>query len=151
MMAQETGAAIVRVAAMAILGIVIWCFPAAADQKPILRGMTPIGVLDGKRFEGRLIARGDETGPVDDFVFARGKFHSEACQEWGFSPGPYWVRIKAGRVQFLAELDSEDNGVMTYRGTVDGTHLKARVDWVKSRWYWTMEKTFSFTGTSAQN
>ncbi len=106
----------------------------------------PIDVLDGKQYSGKLVPKGESTGPADDFVFADGKFYSRACLEWGFDPGPYWVRSENGRLHFLARLTSEENGVMTYRGIVDGSKLDARVEWIKPRWYWNMERGFSFEG-----
>lgn len=119
--------------------------PTGAQQAPAVSA-PPVNVLDGKRFSGELVPAGKSSGNADDFIFAEGNFHSSSCLEWGFAPGPYWVRLVNGRLHFLAELKSEENGTMTYRGTIDGTSIDANVEWVKPRWYWTMERTFRFQG-----
>lgn len=107
-----------------------------------------LDILDGRRFAGEMIPEGKSSGRADDFIFADGEFHSRVCLDWGFTPGPYWLRVEDGRLHFLARLTSAENGVMTYKGTVDGPNMEARVEWIKPRWYWTMERNFSFRGST---
>lgn len=121
-------------------------FQAAYAQQPAVVAPTPVSILDGRRFTGEFIPLGRHSGQLDEFVFADGKFHSRACLEFGFEPGPYWIRMENGRLHFLARLTSEENGVMTYEGTVGGSKLDARIEWIKPRWYWTMKRSFSFRG-----
>jgi len=123
---------------------------AAGAERASPDARVPITVLDGEDFTGKVIpADRSETLP-DDFIFRDGKFHSRACLEWGFEPGPYWVRIENGQVHFLARLTSDENGVITYRGTVDGAKLISSFEWVKPRWYWTMKRRFTFSGSRGE-
>ena len=123
-------------------------FQAAYAQQPAIDPTVPVTILDGRRFAGEFIPAGKSAGRPDDFVFADGKFHSRACLEFGFTPGPYWIRMENGRLHFLARLTSDENGVMTYEGTVDGSKLDARIEWIKPRWYWTMKRSFRFRGAA---
>lgn len=106
-----------------------------------------MNVLDGKTFTGEIVPSGKTSGRAEDFVFVGGKFHSKVCLEWGFKPGPYWIRLENGRLMFMARLTSVENGVMTYQGTILGSKIDATVDWIKPRWYWTMERQFRFRGS----
>ncbi len=134
---------------LAFVAAMSWA-AASGAQPASTEPVPPLNVLDGKRFVGELVAIGESSGPPDDFVFADGKFHSRECLKWGFAPGPYWVRLENGRLHFMARLTSDENGVMTYQGTVDGSKIDARIEWVKPRWYWTMEKNFRFRGTRGE-
>jgi hypothetical protein len=123
--------------------------PAAASAQQASPGSAPpISILDGQRFIGEFVPSGQPSGRPDEFVFMDGNFHSRECLEWGFTPGPYWVRIEGGRVHFLARLTSEENGVMTYEGSVAGAEMDARIEWIRPRWYWTMRRDFRFQGES---
>jgi hypothetical protein len=110
-----------------------------------------INVLDGKTFTGEIVPVGKASGRAEDFVFADGKFRSKVCLHWGFKPGPYWVRMENGQVHFRARLTSVENGVMTFRGDVAGSRIYAEVDWVKPRWYWTIERQFRFQGDESKD
>ena len=121
-------------------------FHAAYAQQSAVEPASPPNILDGRQFAGEFIPAGKSSGRRDDFVFVDGKFHSKACLEFGFTPGPYWIRMENGRLHFLARLTSDENGVMTYEGTVDGSKLDARIEWIKPRWYWTMKRSFRFRG-----
>ena len=123
----------------------------AHAQDSAAQSKGPVNVLDGQQYAGRFVPAGKASGRADEFVFRKGKFHSRECLAWGFRPGPYWVRTENGRLYFLARLTSEENGVMTYQGWVDGGNIDAAVEWVKPRWYWTMKRKFRFRGTSSAN
>ena len=111
----------------------------------------PVDVLDGHRFLGEFVPSGKASGRPDEFIFSDGLFHSRECLEWGFVPGPYWVRLESGAIYFFARLTSEENGVMTYEGSVAGSEIDARIEWTKPRWYWTMRRDFNFRGHSASS
>lgn len=111
----------------------------------------PINVLDGQKFAGEFIASDKSSGRPDAFIFANGKFHSRQCLNLGFSPGPYWVRLERDQVHFYARLTSEENGVMTYEGSVKSGKIDARIEWIKPRWYWTMKRDFNFRGQHDTN
>jgi hypothetical protein len=110
-----------------------------------------VNVLDGHRFLGEFIPSGKTSGRSDEFIFSDGLFHSRECLEWGFLPGPYWIRVESGEVHFFAQLTSEENGIMTYEGSVVESEIDARIEWIKPRWYWTMRRDFNFRGHSASN
>jgi len=110
-----------------------------------------IDILDGKTFTGEIVPNGKTSGRAEDFVFADGKFHSKVCLDWGFKPGPYWVRAEKGQLYFMVRLTSPENGVMTYRGSVVGSKMDATVDWIKPRWYWTMKRKFRFQGNETSS
>lgn len=120
----------------------------APAQRPEAGPATPIGALDGRSFSGQFVPSGKTSGRPDAFIFSDGKFHSRECLRFGFTPGPYWVRVQNGRLRFLARLTSEENGVMTYEGSIDGARIDARIEWIKPRWYWNMKRDFRFTGAS---
>ena len=112
---------------------------------------TPVDILDGQRFVGEFVPSGETSGRPDEFIFADGKFHSRECLKFGFAAGPYWIRVEDGQLRFLARLTSEENGVMTYEGSVAGAEMAAKVEWVRPRWYWTMRRNFTFRGHSDPN
>lgn len=103
-------------------------------------------MLDSRRFVGTLKAIGDSTPEEDGFAFKDGKFVSEGCLKWGFSPAPYWVRPDKDGLHFLSELSSPEHGTMRYEGVFDGTQIKGTAYWKKQRWYWTLEREYSFQG-----
>jgi len=129
------------------LAVVAAASIALAQQKDT-EPAPPINALDGRSFSGAFVPEGKTSGPPDAFVFADGKFHSRECLKFGFTPGPYWLRIENGRLHFLARLSSEGNGVMTYEGAIDGSKMDARIEWIQPRWYWTMKRTFRFRGAT---
>lgn len=134
-----------HIAAQLVVLTVLLATASQAEQTAPSRA-PPISVLDGKTFTGEIIPSGKTSGRAEDFVFSGGKFHSKVCLEWGFKPGPYWVRLEKGRVHFMSRLTSADNGVMTYQGTIVDSKMDATVDWIKPRWYWTMKRQFRFQG-----
>jgi len=130
--------------ALAAVSTVAVAHAQQADKRPI-----PVNVLDGHSFSGMFVPEDKASGRSDAFVFADGKFHSRECLKFGFTPGPYWLRTENGRLHFLARLTSQENGLMTYEGTVEGSSLDARIEWIRPRWYWTMKRNFRFRGAAA--
>ena len=102
--------------------------------------------LDGMRFVGPFGTEA-ETGPEEDvFIFEDGTFVSASCRKFGFEPAPYWMRQDVSGLHFLAELKSGEHGTMRYEGVFDGKVMKAVAFWRKERLYWTIERTYLFTG-----
>jgi len=134
---------------LAFLALAAASLPGANAEPGAAHRAPAVDTLDGRRFMGEFVPIGKSSGRPDDFVFADGKFHSRECLKIGFAPGPYWVRAENGRLHFLVRLTSEENGVMTYEGSVAGGEIDVRIEWVKPRWYWTMKRNFRFRGTSA--
>lgn len=116
---------------------------AGAPEAPMAPSHT---ALDGTRFAGPHGVEGDPNPDDDVFTFKDGKFSSASCLEWGFTPAPYWVRRDAKGLHFLAELVSPDHGTLRYEGVFDGRELRGTAQWRKERWYWTIERTYRFSG-----
>jgi len=120
---------------------------AVAQDKPRATGANQLSTeLEGQKFVGILKAQGDDDPDKDAFMFKDGKFVSEGCQKWGFSPAPYWVRRDQDGVHFLSELSSPEHGTMRYEGVFDGKEIKGTAYWKKVRWYWTSERQYIFQG-----
>lgn len=104
------------------------------------------GPLDGMVFQGDFGPKGGPADRTDALHFQDGRFWSENCVPCGFRPGVYWVRREAGRLHFKGELRSADRGRFRISGHLDGNTLHATIRWRRERWYWTVSRTFSFTG-----
>ena len=120
---------------------------AAQTDANISRSKAWALVLDGKRFRSRQYNDDGTPRPWDVLVFNDGKFISENCKPYGFVEGPYWLRYDGDSVHFLAELQSPTHGTMVWRGTVKGEKIEGSLVWTKKRWYWTIIRTFNFTGS----
>ncbi len=99
-----------------------------------LSGMSSIaqaGTLDGKTFEGQIGEKGKEKGDKDTFTFQDGKFHSRACDPYGFGDGAYSVTVNGDTTIFEADTVSSKEGKMKWRGTVKGEMLDGTVTWYK--------------------
>ena len=66
--------------------------------------------LEGIRFVGPFGAEDEANPKQDGFTFKDGKFATDSCLEWGFTPASYWVRQAPDGLHFLAELESPDHG-----------------------------------------
>lgn len=103
--------------------------------------------LDGRTFHGEIR---DEKGIVrykDVLTFKDGQFQSEKCREFGFGDSPYWTRVEQGVVHFLVESANPSTGEMVFKGEVRGDQVEWKGAWTKKRWYWTLSRDVSFTGT----
>lgn len=107
--------------------------------------------LQGLRFIGPLAVGGNKKLGKEVLTFKGGKFSSQLCLQFGFSPAPYWVRRDAQGLHFEAELQSPEQGTMKFEGVFDGEAMSATALWTKTRWYWTIEQKFQFTGRLLQH
>ncbi len=89
------------------------------------------GTLDGKTFVGQLGEKGKEKGDNDTFTFADGKFHSKACDPYGFGDAAYTTSINGDATTFETETVSSKEGKMKWAGTVKGEMLDGTVIWYK--------------------
>lgn len=108
-----------------------------------------MSILDGKSFSGELAGPGIDSGSTDVVVFKDGMFVSEECQKrCGYTDGPYWIRSNGeGGVQFKAETPCLDaDASIVWNGIVRGDEIEGTFTWTSERWYWTVEKEFSFKG-----
>lgn len=107
-----------------------------------------MSVLDGKSFAGKLEGPGIDPDRTDTVVFEDGMFMSEECQKrCGYTAGPYWIRSNGDGVQFKAETPClEADARIVWNGVVRGDEIEGTFTWTSERWYWTVEKEFSFRG-----
>lgn len=85
----------------------------------------------------------------DTLVFANGTFVSTECERRCKYPArPYFIRQVGDRIEFISETRCPDKDAkIVWRGTVDDGTIKGVFTWTTVRWYWTIEKEFSFEGT----
>ena len=107
--------------------------------------------LDGKSFNGEMLSgEGKLLTSKEKLVFQNGRFSSEACREFGFGEGPYWLRVEDNKVYFIAETVSPTNGTMHWKGTITEGQVDASFVWTKKRWYWTIEREFRVRAVQAR-
>lgn len=107
--------------------------------------------LDGKSFNGEMLSgEGKLLTSKEKLVFQNGRFASEACRDFGFGEGPYWLRLEDNKIHFIAETVSPTNGTMRWKGTIIGGQVDASFIWTKKRWYWTIEREFRVRAVQAQ-
>ncbi|PWT90299.1 MAG: hypothetical protein C5B54_07420 [Acidobacteria bacterium] len=88
--------------------------------------------LDGKTFEGKTGEKGKTEAHDDSLMFADGKFHSSACDQYGFTPVAYKASQKNGVTTFTAEASSEKEGKINWKGTIKGDDCDATLVWKKA-------------------
>jgi hypothetical protein len=107
------------------------------------------GMLDGMTFSAELGPLGKPADVNDRLVFANGTFVSTECERrCGYPARPYFIRQVGDRIEFISETRCPDKDAkIVWRGTVDDGTIKGVFTWTTVRWYWTIEKEFSFEGT----
>ena len=95
------------------------------------------GPLDGKVFVGEAGVKGKAADEKNDVItFADGKFHSSACDQWGFNKAEYSVKTVGDATVFEAETVSEKEGRLKWTGTLKGNTLEGTfVHHRKPAWY----------------
>jgi len=92
--------------------------------------------LDGKAFVAEAGEKGkaaDEKGDI--LSFRDGKFHSSACDQYGYGSGAYRSSQTEGGMAFEAETTSEKDGRLVWKGIVkggaiEGTFVHHRKGWL---------------------
>ena len=107
------------------------------------------GILDGKTFKGRIGPRGKPADVEDTYVFADGTFVSVECElRCDYPARPYFVRENGNAIEFVSETKCPyKDAKIVWRGKVEGDSIEGVATWTMSRWYWTIEKEFTFSGT----
>ena len=98
-------------------------FAAAALAAPMAFAQTAL--LDGRAFVADAGLKGkpaDEKGDV--LTFAGGKFHSSACDKYGYDKGDYKATKVGDAVEFEAVTLSEKYGRNVWKGTIRGTEIE---------------------------
>jgi hypothetical protein len=92
------------------------------------------GALDGKTFTVEIARRGTKTKTrPDELVFADGKFRSSAHDKLGFGETLYTSAPSGAKTAFDATAKSAKQGVMTWKGTVDGDAISGEMTWNRTR------------------
>lgn len=94
------------------------------------------GPLDGKVFVGEAGEKGKPADEKDVITFADGRFHSSACDQYGFNKAEYTARTEGNATVFEVETVSDKEGRMKWTGTLkdgvlEGKFLHLR----KPAWY----------------
>ena len=105
---------------LALLLVEGWVLPSAM-------GVT--GELDGKSFVGQMGQVGKDKGDKDTFIFKDGKFHSTACDPYGFGDGAYTAKVNGDAIAFEAKTTSPTDGLMQWMGTVKGDKIEGTATW----------------------
>jgi hypothetical protein len=107
----------IHIAALAVLVTAVTLVPRVAHAQADL--------LDGKVF---VVAEGDLGKPAkleNVLTFSDGKFHSKACDEWGYDKGEVKAFREGDAIRFEAETRSEKYGTrQVWNGTVKGTAIE---------------------------
>jgi hypothetical protein len=83
--------------------------------------------LDGKTFDGVFIAKGKTRGDADTLSFRNGRFHSSACDQYGYSDAAYKTTPQGDAIRFEAVTESAKYGKLVWAGYVRGDKLDATV------------------------
>jgi hypothetical protein len=90
--------------------------------------------LEGKTFAAETGEKGKSAGPEKETIsFKNGRFHSAACDQYGFGDAPYTAMGAAdGSVAWTAETTSAKEGKIQWKGTVKGDQLESTYVWTKA-------------------
>lgn len=124
-----------------IRGTALWSKVGQDDITYPFDGQGSSNALDGSTLEISLTYPAGES-EADRLVFETGRFESEACREWGFTPAPYSTAVMDGGVAFTAFAISPTEGVMVWNGRVADGSASGTATWVKEG---QDDSTFSFT------
>lgn len=83
--------------------------------------------LDGRKFTGVFLERGKTSGDADTITFKDGRFHSSACDRYGYSDAPYKAVSSPDGTRFETETHSPRYGKLLWRGHVRDGRLDATV------------------------
>jgi hypothetical protein len=91
--------------------------------------------LDGRAFVADAGEKGKAADEKDDVItFAGGKFHSSACDQWGFAKGDYRASGDAGEVAFETETVSAKDGRLVWKGVVRGAEIEGTFVHYRKGW-----------------
>ncbi len=89
--------------------------------------------LDGRRFDGVVLERGQASGDKETLVFERGRIRSSACDPYGYGDGAYTTRLCADgkALAFEAETESPQYGQLRWRGRICDGRLDGALTMVR--------------------
>jgi hypothetical protein len=123
-------------------------FTASSQEKP-LKVTAPKKakkeLLDGKKYIGQFVKKGEKSGTPDTLVFSKGKFRSRVCKTYGFGRAKYTATQNKDQIAFGADTKSKKEGKMVWKGSVRGDVLEASAMWTKPNSKAPVEYTFKGT------
>jgi hypothetical protein len=87
--------------------------------------------LEGSTFYVDLAPKGKPAYAKDTLTFANGFFHSSECDQYGFQKGKYSAKKNRNVIEFETETRSAKEGVMRWKGTVNGDDINIEYVWEK--------------------
>lgn len=87
------------------------------------------GPLDGREFAIEIGERDRPATQRETVEFAGGRFHSRACDEYGFGTGEYTSRAVDGGIEFHAVCTSATSGRNEWHGTVRADSIQGGFTW----------------------
>jgi len=87
--------------------------------------------LDGRTFEGVVLECGKRAGDEETITFRNGRFHSSACQQYGYGDGAYKISNGQDGIAFECETESPQYGKLVWKGVVRGRRLDGTLTMMK--------------------
>jgi hypothetical protein len=110
--------------------VVLAVLATAAGATVTARAASDGGALDGRTFVGSMGPQGKSAAGDETVTFAGGRFHSSACDAYGFGDAAYTTdKGSDGSVRFHAVTHSEKQGSIDWKGAVAGSRLTATFVW----------------------
>ena len=79
--------------------------------------------LDGRRFAGIVLECGKTSGDAETISFRNGRFHSSACDAYGYGDGAYTATTNGDAVSFSVETESAKYGKLRWNCVIRGKRL----------------------------
>ena len=81
--------------------------------------------LEGKVFVAEAGEKGKAADEKNDVItFKDGKFHSSACDQYGYGKADYKANAQGDTIAFEVETKSEKDGRLVWKGTVKGDQIE---------------------------
>jgi hypothetical protein len=91
--------------------------------------------LDGTAFIVEWGPTGQPADEKDDLLtFHDGRFHSAACDKYGFGKGVYQATPQGGAVVFTAATVSEKHGRLVWTGRIEGSTIEGTIVQHRKPW-----------------
>ena len=95
-----------------------------------------VAPLDGRAFAAEAGENGKAADEKNDVItFAGGKFHSSACDQYGYGKGDYRASATGDAVSFEAETQSDKDGRLVWKGTVRGSDIEGTFVHYRKGWF----------------
>ncbi len=110
--------------------------PAAAGLSPEnqrvwddARAHDGLGALDGRAFAIEVGEQGKPAEQHEVIEFAGGRFHSRACDEYGFGTGPYAIERDGDVLAYRATCTNGEGSENRWHGRVHGDEIEGGFTW----------------------